>query len=165
MPNVLVNDASLTAIGNAIRVKNGETTTYKPAEMAAAISNLVINSSGAGIRFGSSQPTSTMSTYTLNLENYDNTQPVYIFFVVCTSGGTNNQAFRLIKVDQTVETDNITELKKAGYNYGISYGWTADTQKIKIIFPKDNFKAQWSANDSTSAFPFYVIGREKNASN
>ena len=37
MPNVLVNDSSLTAIGNAIRAKNGETTTYKPAEMAAAI--------------------------------------------------------------------------------------------------------------------------------
>ena len=37
MPNVLVNDDSLKAIGNAIRSKNGETTTYKPAEMAAAI--------------------------------------------------------------------------------------------------------------------------------
>lgn len=37
MPNVLVNDSSLTAIGNAIRAKNGETTTYKPAEMAVAI--------------------------------------------------------------------------------------------------------------------------------
>ena len=37
MPNVLVNDDSLKAIGNAIREKNGETTTYKPAEMAAAV--------------------------------------------------------------------------------------------------------------------------------
>ena len=37
MPNVLVNDDSLKAIGNAIREKNGETTTYKPSEMAAAI--------------------------------------------------------------------------------------------------------------------------------
>ena len=37
MPNVLVNDDSLKAIGNAIREKNGETTTYKPAEMATAI--------------------------------------------------------------------------------------------------------------------------------
>lgn len=37
MSNVLVNDDSLKAIGNAIRGKNGETTTYKPAEMAAAI--------------------------------------------------------------------------------------------------------------------------------
>ena len=40
MANVLVNDTSLTAIGNAIREKNGETTLYKPAEMATAITNL-----------------------------------------------------------------------------------------------------------------------------
>ena len=46
MPNVLVNDSSLTAIGNAIRAKNGETTTYKPAEMAAAITAISGGSSG-----------------------------------------------------------------------------------------------------------------------
>ena len=37
MANVLVNENSLTNIANAIRGKNGETTTYKPSEMAAAI--------------------------------------------------------------------------------------------------------------------------------
>lgn len=36
----LVNKSSLTAIGDAIRAKNGGTTKYKPSEMAAAISNL-----------------------------------------------------------------------------------------------------------------------------
>ena len=46
MPNVLVNDDSLKAIGNAIREKNGETTTYKPAEMAAAITAISGGSSG-----------------------------------------------------------------------------------------------------------------------
>ena len=46
MPNVLVNDDSLKAIGNAIRAKNGETTTYKPAEMAAAITAISGGSSG-----------------------------------------------------------------------------------------------------------------------
>lgn len=38
MGKVLVNETSLTGIGNAIRSKNGTTTTYKPSEMAAAIS-------------------------------------------------------------------------------------------------------------------------------
>lgn len=38
--NVLVNDDSLKNIGNAIRAKNGESTKYKPGEMAAAISNI-----------------------------------------------------------------------------------------------------------------------------
>lgn len=37
MSKVLVNESSLTGIANAIRGKNGETTTYKPSEMAAAI--------------------------------------------------------------------------------------------------------------------------------
>ena len=38
MANVVVNDESLLAIGNAIREKNGLETKYKPAEMASAIS-------------------------------------------------------------------------------------------------------------------------------
>ena len=37
MSKVLVNESSLTGIANAIRGKNGETTTYKPSEIAAAI--------------------------------------------------------------------------------------------------------------------------------
>ena len=37
MANVLVQESSLTAIANAIRGKNGTQTTYKPAQMAAAI--------------------------------------------------------------------------------------------------------------------------------
>ena len=72
MPNVLVNDDSLKAIGNAIRGKNGETTTYKPAEMATAINNLVM-STGTNIRFRYTQPTSNMSSYTIILGNYAKT--------------------------------------------------------------------------------------------
>lgn len=40
MANVLVNENSLTAIGNAIREKAGSSDTYKPGEMAEAIINL-----------------------------------------------------------------------------------------------------------------------------
>lgn len=35
-----INDATLTAIANAIRAKNGTTTTYKPSQMASAISSI-----------------------------------------------------------------------------------------------------------------------------
>ena len=42
MSQVLVNETSLTAIADAIREKNGETTTYKPSEMSGAISALTI---------------------------------------------------------------------------------------------------------------------------
>lgn len=45
MAKVLVNEENLTNIANAIREKNGETTTYKPGDMATAIQSI---SSGGG---------------------------------------------------------------------------------------------------------------------
>ena len=44
MANVLVQDTALTAIADAIREKNGSTDTYKPGEMAAAISEISVGS-------------------------------------------------------------------------------------------------------------------------
>ena len=46
MSIVTIDDSYLTAIGNAIRAKNGATTTYKPSEMAAAISTIETGGSG-----------------------------------------------------------------------------------------------------------------------
>ena len=46
MSKVLVNESSLTGIANAIRGKNGSTDTYKPSEMAAAIT--AISGGGSG---------------------------------------------------------------------------------------------------------------------
>lgn len=43
MSKVLVDEANLTAIGNAIRSKNSSTAKYKPSEMAKAISNIKTN--------------------------------------------------------------------------------------------------------------------------
>ena len=48
MSKVLVNETSLNGIAAAIREKNGETTKYKPSEMAAAITALVIGGGGSG---------------------------------------------------------------------------------------------------------------------
>lgn len=56
MANVLVNENSLKAIGNAIREKNGEETLYKPAEMAPAIQ--AISAGG-----GSGKYSHTVATY------------------------------------------------------------------------------------------------------
>ena len=46
MSIVTIDDSYLTAIGNAIRAKNGTTTTYKPSEIAAAISAIESGDSG-----------------------------------------------------------------------------------------------------------------------
>ena len=48
MANVLVEETSLSNIASAIRIKNGGSATYKPGEMAAAISNLPIGGSNNG---------------------------------------------------------------------------------------------------------------------
>lgn len=47
MANVLVEEGSLTNIANAIREKNGTTTTYKPSEMATAISSIETGGGGS----------------------------------------------------------------------------------------------------------------------
>lgn len=47
MANVVINDAHLNDIAAAIRAKNGSTDTYKPSEMAAAIS-AIENTGGSG---------------------------------------------------------------------------------------------------------------------
>lgn len=49
MANVIINDTNLTNIANAIRGKNGTTTTYKPSEMAAAITAISGGGSGSGV--------------------------------------------------------------------------------------------------------------------
>ena len=59
MSIVTIDDSYFTDIANAIRGKNGETTTYKPNEMAAAISALSSGSGGItqwGKMFFSSTP-------------------------------------------------------------------------------------------------------------
>ena len=66
MGNVLVNDSSLTAIGNAIREKNESTTKYKPSEMAQAI--LDIKSGGTYPVITIDELTLSGPMYQLNLE-------------------------------------------------------------------------------------------------
>ena len=48
MSKVLVNESSLTGIADAIRGKNGSTDTYKPSEMAAAIT-AISGGGGSGV--------------------------------------------------------------------------------------------------------------------
>lgn len=48
MANVIINDQNLTNIANAIRGKNGTTTTYKPSEMAAAITAIETGGGSGG---------------------------------------------------------------------------------------------------------------------
>lgn len=64
MANVLIDDSSMSAIANAIRNKNNESTTYLPSEMANAIMNLKDSIYIQDIFVG----TKTSLTYSLDFE-------------------------------------------------------------------------------------------------
>lgn len=74
MANVLVQDSSLTAVGNAIRAKNGSTTQYKPAEMAAAIQAL---GGGGELKFLKVQSKNTDGVITIKNENLPKSGTIY----------------------------------------------------------------------------------------
>lgn len=88
MANVLVQDTSLTAIGDAIRAKNGSEDTYKPAEMAEAILALSGSSSNkiyqkvniTGAQISSSSSDTGTNQMAFDLSNYitSDDQPIIV---------------------------------------------------------------------------------------
>lgn len=88
MSKVLVNESSLTGIANAIRGKNGSATTYKPSEMAAAITAI----SGAAEPVIEALSVTSNGTYTAP-DGVDGYSPVTVN--VPQSGGPPESAFVL----------------------------------------------------------------------
>lgn len=89
MANVLVNEQSLTDIAAAIRAKNGEETTYKPGEMAAAISNLPAG--GGSLKYVQLTLTyKSYRVYTCDITDYINKGTVYFVF---SHGSSNTKQF------------------------------------------------------------------------
>lgn len=82
MANVLVQDSSLTAIADAIRAKNGTETTYKPAEMASAISAIPTGGSGGEVVFKNAFITPTANATVIDLSPWitdDNINDWFIY--------------------------------------------------------------------------------------
>lgn len=142
MANVLVQDTSLQAIANAIRGKNGESTLYKPAEMAAAINALPTGSGGGALDFLTNETdygvaiyqnsSETSSSRTIALPDgitFDNVK-----FIIGT-GYQNNRAATLYNnsrfgtyiycpdlYDKTVQDDLGTIYNACFGTFSISYG-------------------------------------------
>ena len=87
MAKVLVNESSLTGIADAIRGKNGSTTTYKPSEMAAAITAI---SGGGGEPTIEALSITANGTYTAP-DGVDGYSPVTVN--VPQDGGPPEEAF------------------------------------------------------------------------
>lgn len=106
----LVSKSSLTAIGDAIRAKNGSTTKYKPSEMAAAIKSIK----------GEDIIVTTGDKYTLKVINPSNATIVssLVGKIINNSDGTVSAGI----------TDNSTYKPYTGYDPGaISRSFDKDT--------------------------------------
>ena len=131
MANVIVNDTNLTNIASAIREKNGESTTYKPSEMAAAI--LAITTGGGGIPEEALVLTGYMNyrfyqgCWDWFIEQYGDK----ITTVKCL--GLSN-AFRDSKVTSIPFDINYAE-GKAGYDSGDgAFSWCMNLREVPKIF-------------------------------
>ena len=108
MANVLVQESSLQGIANAIRGKNGSSDTYRPADMAAAIT-AIPTGGGKGIEV----LTQDENDYplTVKIAGFSTKIPKYIL-----SNLTSNEGF-YIKTTDVVFPTGITEIdNKAFYN-------------------------------------------------
>lgn len=116
MARVLVNEENLTNIANAIREKNGETTTYKPSEMDEAISN---------IKTGDTTVEDGLITSTLS-GDYSNDRIKTIkthCFLRCKN--LNNVNFPLVTEIGTYAFSECTKLKSANVPSVTSMGMKA----------------------------------------
>jgi hypothetical protein len=81
MANVLVAEQSLQDIADAIRGKNGKTTTYKPGAMATAISSII---SGREYEEGTYSPTSDTEKPKINFTKTHSTKPAFAIIADCS---------------------------------------------------------------------------------
>ena len=117
MSKVLVNESSLTGIADAIRGKNGSTTTYKPSEMAAAITAI----SGSGEPIIEALDITSNGTYTAP-DGIDGYSPVTVN--VPQDGGPPESAF-------VISGDCSYRFSNNGWNWFIEkYGDRITTSEV-----------------------------------
>ena len=157
MANVLVNDTSLTAIGNAIREKNGETTLYKPAEMATAITAI----SGGGEPTIEALSITANGTYTAP-DGVDGYSPITVNVpqdgspdpIVIEGNADNYCAYSplagaYIKLyGNTITTANITSATQMFYNFkgetipfALNYDPNASVRLTRCFYNCTNLKS------------------------
>ena len=122
MSKVMVNESSLSAIGAAIRGKNGTTNTYKPSEMAAAISSIP---AGGNLDFSNleyvqltSDKASALPDLTPFISDFNK--------VVCIMIQSHNDTYVYLR-----GTDTDRSVYKDMFDYNVGYGWYS-TPSTKI---------------------------------
>ncbi len=139
MAKVLVTDTYLTNIGNAIREKNGETTTYKPSEMAAAIQAIT---GGGGDQPQLNAPTISITEDTLTITPNKNNGNFVTGYNVYVDPGTGYVLFGQV----TALVNDLTQYQVPQGDY-----------KIKITAAGENFIESNYSNELNYTNVFYTI--------
>ena len=163
MANVLVQDSSLTAIADAIRAKNGTETTYKPSEMAAAISALPTGSGGGEVVFKNAFITPTANATVIDLSPWITDDNINDWFIY---GGLPYWSIPEVRIRAAVQIfgpilQNCTVssglekdswIHKTCGNIGISSQSTQDSISLKcdVIGVADGFLFRLPVWDSTA---------------
>lgn len=119
MSNVLVNDASLTDIANAIRSKLSTSNTYKPGQMASAIQSIP---TGGSAVLGTKSITAN-GTYNASSDGYDG----YSQVTVNVSGGGSGTDLRSGTYTPAVNTLGLNLDVGINASHFIMYSTTAHT--------------------------------------
>ena len=94
MAIVIINDEYLTEIAEAIRTKNGLTVTYKPSEMAEAITSIPSVSAGGDMTKATVSTGGSLSfvkdTITFDLSEYDDSSKQVFFEIIYQASATYN---------------------------------------------------------------------------
>ena len=138
MAKVLVTDTYLTNIGNAIREKNGESTTYKPSEMAAAIQAI----SGGGDQPKLNAPTIKITEDTLTITANKNNGNFVTAYNVYVNPGTGYVLFGTT----TTLTNDLTQYQVPPGDYS-----------IKVTAVGENFIESDYSNELNYTNVFYTV--------
>lgn len=131
MANVIINDQNLTNIANAIRGKNGSTNTYKPSEMADAITAI----SGGGS--GSNENAIVEKTFSGIYTNNEITKIGDYVFAGLGNNITGINAPNVESVEQyafrgcgNIQSINMPKVKTIGVN---AFGYNVHTTMPKCV--------------------------------
>ncbi len=159
MSKVLVDEANLTAIGNAIRAKNESTTKYKPSEMADAINNIkstieyttgdlkVISPDNWSFKITQTDHQTITAEPTAEVvENTDGTYSTAINANVTISPNTGYIPGTIQKgADKSTKTYNITASEAEEIAGMIENGWAKVYEDGINFYSDENYKTKLSS--------------------
>lgn len=161
MSKYAINSSTLTAIGDAIRAKNGTTDTYKPTDMAAAIEAIVGGGGGSVKYVQLTNSDGAKASQVFDASAYIGTDDDREFFIVAWScyGNTNNAAVAC--------TPNIlyydgkgtyTDILTSANSLNVSYYITPANCKLEagVITLTRNGSTYFQLNSSTSSTTNYL---------